>query len=288
MTFVYYEGAYMKLVRFGEIGNEKPGIIDEAGNLLDLSTIIKDWDPKTIEQEQLIKIKNLDFKNLPKVSGDVRLGVPVAGIRQFIAVGLNYREHAKEANLDIPTEPVIFQKAITSLSGANDAIQLPDNSEMTDWELELGFIVNRVVKNISKEEALGCIAGYCLANDVSERNWQLHRNGQWGKGKSFETFGPVGPWLVTSDEIINPQSIEFELTVNGETVQSANTNDMIFSVAEILSYLSQFMTLLPGDLVITGTPSGVGAGMKPPKFLRKGDIVELRSEQLGTQRQLVT
>lgn len=288
MTFVYYEGTYMKLVRFGEIGNEKPGIIDEAGNLLDLSTIIKDWDPKTIEQEQLIKIKNLDFKNLPKVSGDVRLGVPVAGIRQFIAVGLNYREHAKEANLDIPTEPVIFQKAITSLSGANDAIQLPDNSEMTDWELELGFIVNRVVKNISKEEALGCIAGYCLANDVSERNWQLHRNGQWGKGKSFETFGPVGPWLVTSDEIINPQSIEFELTVNGETVQSANTNDMIFSVAEILSYLSQFMTLLPGDLVITGTPSGVGAGMKPPKFLRKGDIVELRSEQLGTQRQLVT
>src|SRR5690606_11384448 len=216
-----------------------------------------------------------------------RLGLPVAGTRQFVAIGLNYRKHAEEAGMDIPKEPVIFTKAITSLSGPNDDIVLPDGAQEGDWEIELGFIIGTTARKVAVEQALEHVAGYCLANDVSERHWQIKRGGQWSKGKSFDTFGPIGPWLVTTDESTDPQAPERELKVNGETRQKSNTADMIFPVAQIVSHLSQFMTLLPGDVVITGTPSGVGLGMKPQQFLKKGDVITLRIDQLGTQTQKV-
>lgn len=277
----------MKLVRFGAKGQEKPGIIDAQGHIRDVSSIIPDWNPEWLTPEKLSLINQLSLDIFPIVDSTERLGTPVTGVRQFVAIGLNYREHAKESGLDIPTEPVVFQKAITSLSGPFDDIELPPNSVATDWELELGFVLSKTAKNVPQSEALDYVAGYCLANDVSERDWQLKRNGQWGKGKSFETFGPIGPWLVTQDELTNPQSVQFSLKVNDEVMQSANTSDMIFSVAEVLSYLSQFMTLLPGDVVITGTPAGVGGGMKPPRYLKKGDVVTIESDVLGQQKQVV-
>lgn len=277
----------MKLVRFGAKGQEKPGIIDAQGHIRDVSSIIPDWNPEWLTPEKLSLINQLSLDIFPIVDSTERLGTPVTGVRQFVAIGLNYREHAKESGLDLPTEPVVFQKAITSLSGPFDDIELPPNSVATDWELELGFVLSKTAKNVPQSEALDYVAGYCLANDVSERDWQLKRNGQWGKGKSFETFGPIGPWLVTQDELTNPQSVQFSLKVNDEVMQSANTSDMIFSVAEVLSYLSQFMTLLPGDVVITGTPAGVGGGMKPPRYLKKGDVVTIESDVLGQQKQVV-
>lgn len=277
----------MKLVRFGAKGQEKPGIIDAQGHIRDVSSIIPDWNPEWLTPEKLSLINQLSLDIFPIVDSTERLGTPVTGVRQFVAIGLNYREHAKESGLDLPTEPVVFQKAITSLSGPFDDIELPPNSVATDWELELGFVLSKTAKNVPQSEALDYVAGYCLANDVSERDWQLKRNGQWGKGKSFETFDPIGPWLVTQDELTNPQSVQFSLKVNDEVMQSANTSDMIFSVAEVLSYLSQFMTLLPGDVVITGTPAGVGGGMKPPRYLKKGDVVTIESDVLGQQKQVV-
>ena len=277
----------MKLVRFGAKGQEKPGIIDAQGHIRDVSSIIADWNPEWLAPEKLSLINQLSLDIFPIVDSTERLGTPVTGVRQFVAIGLNYREHAKESGLDLPTEPVVFQKAITSLSGPFDDIELPPNSVATDWELELGFVLSKTAKNVPQSEALDYVAGYCLANDVSERDWQLKRNGQWSKGKSFETFGPIGPWLVTQDELTNPQSVQFSLKVNDEVMQSANTSDMIFSVAEVLSYLSQFMTLLPGDVVITGTPAGVGGGMKPPRYLKKGDVVTIESDVLGQQKQVV-
>ncbi|ENV80958.1 MULTISPECIES: fumarylacetoacetate hydrolase family protein [Acinetobacter] len=277
----------MKLVRFGAKGQEKPGIIDAQGHIRDVSSIIPDWNPEWLTPEKLSLINQLSLDIFPIVDSTERLGTPVTGVRQFVAIGLNYREHAKESGLDLPTEPVVFQKAITSLSGPFDDIELPPNSVATDWELELGFVLSKTAKNVPQSEALDYVAGYCLANDVSERDWQLKRNGQWSKGKSFETFGPIGPWLVTQDELTDPQSVQFSLKVNDEVMQSANTSDMIFSVAEVLSYLSQFMTLLPGDVVITGTPAGVGGGMKPPRYLKKGDVVTIESDVLGQQKQVV-
>ena len=277
----------MKLVRFGAKGQEKPGIIDAQGHIRDVSSIIPDWNPEWLTPEKLSLINQLSLDIFPIVDSTERLGTPVTGVRQFVAIGLNYREHAKESGLDLPTEPVVFQKAITSLSGPFDDIELPPNSVATDWELELGFVLSKTAKNVPQSEALDYVAGYCLANDVSERDWQLKRNGQWSKGKSFETFGPIGPWLVTQDEWTDPQSVQFSLKVNDEVMQSANTSDMIFSVAEVLSYLSQFMTLLPGDVVITGTPAGVGGGMKPPRYLKKGDVVTIESDVLGQQKQVV-
>ena len=277
----------MKLVRFGAKGQEKPGIIDVQGHIRDVSSIIPDWNPEWLAPEKLSLINQLLLDIFPIIDSTERLGTPVTGVRQFVAIGLNYREHAKESGLDLPTEPVVFQKAITSLSGPFDDIELPPNSVATDWELELGFVLSKTAKNVPQSEALDYVAGYCLANDVSERDWQLKRNGQWGKGKSFETFDPIGPWLVTQDELTNPQSVQFSLKVNDEVMQSANTSDMIFSVAEVLSYLSQFMTLLPGDVVITGTPAGVGGGMKPPRYLKKGDVVTIESDVLGQQKQVV-
>ena len=277
----------MKLVRFGAKGQEKPGIIDAQGHIRDVSSIIPDWNPEWLTPEKLSLINQLSLDIFPIVDSTERLGTPVTGVRQFVAIGLNYREHAKESGLDLPTEPVVFQKAITSLSGPFDDIELPPNSVATDWELELGFVLSKTAKNVPQSEALDYVAGYCLANDVSERDWQLKRNGQWSKGKSFETFGPIGPWLVTQDELTDPQSVQFSLKVNDEVMQSANTSEMIFSVAEVLSYLSQFMTLLPGDVVITGTPAGVGGGMKPPRYLKKGDVVTIESDVLGQQKQVV-
>lgn len=277
----------MKLLRHGPQGAEKPGAVDADGKLRDLSLLIADFTPDWLAPEKLEALKAIDLKRLPLVADGTRLGAPLAGIRQFIAVGLNYRQHAIESGLDIPTEPVVFNKSLTSIAGPNDDVKLPEGSQSTDWEVELGFVIGTRASNVSQDQALKHVAGYCLANDVSERDWQIKRNGQWVKGKSFDGFGPIGPWLVTSDELPDPQSIALELAVNDEVRQDSNTSDMIFPVAEIVSYLSRFMTLLPGDLVITGTPQGVGLGMKPPKYLNRGDVMTLKAGVLGSQRQRV-
>jgi len=278
----------MKLLRHGPVGSEKPGAVDALGQARDLSLLIPDFTPEWLSPEKLQALNAIDLTKLPAIPAGTRLGTPVAGVRQFVAIGLNYRKHAEESGLEIPKEPVVFTKALTSLSGPNDDVVMPAGSEATDWEIELGFVIGTLARNVPVGEALSHVAGYCLANDVSERDWQIKRNGQWGKGKSFDTFGPIGPWLVTSDELPDPQTIPLELAVNGEVVQRSNTADMIFPVAEVVSYLSQFMTLLPGDVVITGTPQGVGLGMKPtPRFLRRGDVMTLSAGPLGTQRQQV-
>lgn len=279
----------MKLLRFGQVGQEKPGALDADGKVRDLSLLVPDFTPEWLEPSRLKALDAIDLKKMPLAPAGVRLGQPVTGIRQFVAIGLNYRKHAQESGMDIPKEPVVFTKALTSIAGPNDGIELPFNSEATDWEIELGFVIGTQARRVSVQDALKHVAGYCLANDVSERDWQIKRNGQWGKGKSFDGFGPIGPWLVTSDELPDPQSIPLELQVNGKTMQRSNTADMIFPVAEIVSYLSQFMTLLPGDLVITGTPEGVGLGIKPtPVFLKRGDVVTLTGGPLGSQRQQVS
>lgn len=277
----------MKLLRFGPIGGEKPGILDADGTIRDLSSIVDDWTPDQLAPERLQAIAALDIASFPTVDGQPRLGTPVAGTRQFVAIGLNYRQHAEEAGLPIPAEPVVFLKAITSLCGPNDDTVLPEDSTEGDWEVELGFVIGKTARRVPVEHALDHVAGYCIANDVSERDWQIRRNGQWGKGKSFDTFGPVGPWLVTSDEVRNPQALGMELRVNGEIRQRSSTEDMIFPVAQIVAYVSRFMTLLPGDIVITGTPAGVGLGMKPQQFLKRGDVVTLSIDGLGMQTQRI-
>ncbi|WP_213958990.1 MULTISPECIES: fumarylacetoacetate hydrolase family protein [unclassified Variovorax] len=278
----------MKLLRHGPVGAEKPGALDSDGQARDLSLLVPDFTPDWMAPAKLEALKAIDLARMPLVPAGARLGTPVAGTRQFVAIGLNYRKHAAESGLEIPKEPVVFTKALTSLAGPNDDVELPEGSEAGDWEIELGFVIGTQAKKVSVADALSHVAGYCLANDVSERDWQIKRNGQWGKGKSFDGFGPIGPWLVTSDELPDPQGIPLELAVNGEIRQRSNTADMIFPVAEIVSYLSQFMTLLPGDVVITGTPEGVGLGVKPnPVFLRRGDVMTLSAGPLGTQRQQV-
>ena len=277
----------MKLLRYGPAGQEKAGALDAQGRMRDLSLLVPDLTPEWLAPERLRALTAIDLQKLPLVDESVRIGVPVAGSRQFVAIGLNYRKHAEEAGMEIPKEPVIFTKAITSLSGPNDDIVLPDGAQEGDWEIELGLIIGTKAQKVPVEKALEHVAGYCLANDVSERNWQAKRGGQWSKGKSFDTFGPIGPWLVTTDEIPDPQVLEMELKVNGETRQKSTTADMIFPVAQIVSHLSQFMTLLPGDVIITGTPSGVGLGMKPQQFLKRGDVITLEMDRLGTQTQKV-
>jgi 2-keto-4-pentenoate hydratase/2-oxohepta-3-ene-1,7-dioic acid hydratase in catechol pathway len=278
----------MKLLRHGPVGAEKPGALDAEGRVRDLSLLVPDFTPEWMAPARLEALAAIDLARMPLVPEGTRLGAPVAGVRQFVAIGLNYRQHAIEAGLEIPKEPVVFTKALTSIAGPNDDVALPAGSEAGDWEIELGLVIGTQAKQVSVANALSHVAGYCLANDVSERDWQIKRNGQWGKGKSFDGFGPIGPWLVTRDELPDPQSIALELAVNGEVKQRSNTADMIFPVAEIVAYLSQFMTLLPGDVVITGTPSGVGLGMKPmPQFLRRGDVMTLSAGPLGTQRQRV-
>ncbi|RBP02875.1 2-keto-4-pentenoate hydratase/2-oxohepta-3-ene-1,7-dioic acid hydratase in catechol pathway [Roseiarcus fermentans] len=277
----------MRLFRHGAVGSERAGALDRNGVRRDLSLLVPDITPEWLSPDKLGALAAIDLEKLPVVSDGARLGAPVAGIRQFIAIGLNYRKHAAEAGMQIPNDPVVFNKAITCIHGPNDDLRWPQGSEKMDWEVELAFVVGTKAQSVGREAALGHIAGYCLANDVSEREWQANRSGQWVKGKSFDTFGPLGPWLVTADEIPDPQAIPLTLSVNGAVRQKSGTNDMIFTVAEILSHLSQFMTLLPGDVVVTGTPEGVGAGMKPPQFLKRGDVIELDGGILGSQRQTV-
>ncbi len=277
----------MKLLRHGRMGHERPGAMDEQGQIRDLSLLVPDFTPEWMAPEKLAALAAIDLKRMPLVTAGTRFGAPVVGTRQFIAIGLNYRKHAQESGLDIPKEPVVFTKALTSIGGPDDDITMPDGSMATDWEVEVGFVIGTLARKVSVDQAMKHVAGYCLANDVSERDWQTKRGNQWGKGKSFDGFGPIGPWLVTADELPDPQNIPLALKVNGVVMQSSNTADQIFPVAEVVSYLSQFMTLLPGDLVITGTPSGVGLGMKPPKFLSRGDVMELSGGILGTQRQRV-
>lgn len=277
----------MKLFRHGPLGAERAGALDAQGRLRDLSLLVPDITPERLSPERLQALKAIDLTQLPLVPEGTRIGVPVNGVRQFVAIGLNYRQHAQEAGMEIPAQPVVFNKAITSLAGPDDDVLLPEGATQGDWEVELGIVIGSLARQVPPQAALSHVAGYVLANDVSERDWQIKRGGQWTKGKSFDSFGPIGPWLVTSDELPDPQRIELELAVNGQTVQRSSTADMIFGVAEIVSHLSCFMTLLPGDVVITGTPSGVGLGMKPPRFLQRGDVMTVSGGVLGTQRQQV-
>ncbi len=277
----------MKLFRHGAVGSERASALDARGVKRDLSLLVPDITPDWLAPEKLQAIAAIDLEKMPVVPEGTRLGAPVSGVRQFVAIGLNYRKHAAESGMPIPKDPVVFNKAITCIQGSNDDLVQPEGAKTMDWEVELAFVVGVKAQRVSRADALSHVAGYCLANDVSERDWQANRSGQWVKGKSFDTFGPLGPWLVTADEIPDPQAIPLTLAVNGAVKQKSNTSDMIFPVAEILSHLSQFMTLLPGDVVVTGTPEGVGAGMKPPQFLKPGDVVELDGGILGSQRQRV-
>ena len=277
----------MKLCRFGRNGFEKPGMIDSQGQLRDLSGVIANIDQETISPRGLAKLRKIRPESLSLVRGNPRFGVPYTGISKFVAIGLNYMDHAHEAGLQIPTEPVIFMKATTCISGPNDDIVQPRNSTKLDYEVELGIVIGSKAQYVSEEKALEHVAGYCVVNDVSERAFQL-QSSQWDKGKGCDTFGPIGPWLVTTDEIANPQALDVWLEVNSERRQSSNTRNMIFGCAKLVSYCSQFFTLLPGDIITTGTPSGVALGMKPtPGWLKPGDIVNLGIKGLGEQRQKV-
>ncbi len=275
----------MKLVRYGAKGHEKPGLIDKTGQLRDLSGHIRDLDGEAYAPASLAKLAALDPASLPSVPGTPRLGAPVTGLSKFVAIGLNYVDHAKETGSPIPTEPIFFLKANTALSGPHDAVEKPRGSTKLDWEVEIAAIIGTRAKYVSEADALKHVAGYCVCNDVSERNFQIERLGQWTKGKSHDTFGPLGPWLVTKDEIPDVQKLSMWLDVNGQRRQTGTTATMIFPMAKCISYVSQFMTLLPGDVITTGTPPGVGTGMKPPQFLNVGDVVTLGIEHLGEQRQ---
>lgn len=275
----------MKLVRYGRPGKEKPGLIDEEGKLRDLSGVIDDIDASQLSAKALRKLARLDQTALPLVRGNPRFGVPLSGVGKFIGIGLNYSDHAEESGMALPTEPVVFMKAISSLSGPDDPILLPKGSKKTDWEVELGVVIGTRARYVSEEQALDYVAGYCVVNDVSERAYQLERGPQWDKGKGCDSFGPVGPWLVTRDEVLDVQRLDLYLEVNGKRMQTGSTETMIFSVANIVSYLSRFMTLEPGDIIATGTPPGVGMGRKPPRFLKKGDVVRLGIAGLGEQQQ---
>ena len=277
----------MKLLRFGPVGAEKPGILDDEGNIRDLSSVIDDVAGNALDDASLEKIRALDISSLPVVSGEQRLGACVGNVGKFICIGLNYADHAAESGLDLPEEPVIFFKATSAISGPNDDVEIPRTSVKTDWEVELGVVIGKHTKYVSPEEALDHVAGYCVVNDLSERDFQIHRSGQWVKGKSCDTFGPIGPWLVTRDEIPNPQDLDMYLEVNGNRYQNGSTKTMHFDVATCISHLSQFMSLQPGDVISTGTPPGVGLGMKPEKYLNAGDKMELGIQGLGVQKQNV-
>ena len=277
----------MKLVRYGQPGAEKPGLIDKDGKLRDLSGVIVDFTAEQLSDPAMTSLAKIDHSTLPLVAGNPRLGVPVANVGKYIAIGLNYSDHAAEAKMRIPTEPIVFMKAVTCLCGATDDIILPVNSKKTDWEVELGIIIGKKAQYVSEAEALDYVAGFCVTNDVSEREFQIERGTQWDKGKGCDTFGPVGPWLVTRDEVPNPQNLDMYLDVNGQRMQKGNTDKMIFSAANIVSYLSHFMTLLPGDVIATGTPPGVGLGRDPQVFLKPGDVVTVGIAGLGEQKQKV-
>ena len=275
----------MKLLRYGPKGQEKPGTLDADGRIRDLSGVVADITPDQLHGAALEALKAIDPTTLPLVAGEPRYGVPVNGSRKFIAIGLNFADHAAESNLPIPAEPVVFTKAITCLNGPNDDVIIPRGSEKTDWEVELGIVIGTPATYVTQDEALDHVAGYVLINDVSERAYQTERGGTWDKGKGCDTFGPVGPWIVTTDEVGDVQDLDMWLDLNGQRMQTGNTKTMIFGVAEIVSYLSEFMTLEPGDLITTGTPPGVGLGQKPPLYLKAGDTVRLGIQKLGEQGQ---
>jgi 2-keto-4-pentenoate hydratase/2-oxohepta-3-ene-1,7-dioic acid hydratase in catechol pathway len=279
----------MKLCRYGRNGFEKPGVIDAQGQLRDFSGVISNIDQETISPKGLTRLRKVRPESLPLVRGNPRFGVPYTGISKFVAIGLNYVDHAKESGNPIPENPVVFYKAETCIVGANDNIMLPPESTHTDWEVELGVIIGKTARYVDKKDALKHVAGYCVINDVSEREYQMKRSAsQWSKGKGCDTFGPIGPWLVTADEIKDPQNLDMWLDVNGEKRQRGNTRTMIFGVADLVADVSKYMTLLPGDIITTGTPPGVGMGMKPePKYLKAGDVVTLGITGLGEQRQTV-
>lgn len=277
----------MRLLRYGPLGAEKPGLLDKNGGIRDLSGVIADIGPTTLGPDSLAKLKALDPASLPEVGGNPRIGPCVGQVPNFHAIGLNYADHAAETGSAIPSEPIVFTKATSCIVGPNDTVKIPRGSQKTDWEVELGVVIGRRASYVSEADALSHVAGYCVVNDVSERSFQLERGGQWVKGKSAETFGPIGPWLVSADEVPDPQNLSMWLDVDGERCQTGSTATMIFGVAHLIHYMSQFMVLLPGDVVTTGTPPGVGSGMKPPKFLKPGNVMTLGIEGLGEQRQEV-
>lgn len=277
----------MKLVRYGAFGSEKPGLIDNNGKLRDLSGKIADFADDAFSPDNLAKLKGIDPASLPEVSGNPRYGSPVGGKPKFIAIGLNYADHAAESNMPIPSEPIVFMKALNSLCGPNDDVEKPRGSTKLDWEVELAIIIGTKAKYVSEADALKHVAGYAVCNDVSERFFQIERGGQWTKGKSHDTFGPLGPWIATTDEVADVHKLSMWLDVNGKRCQTGSTATMIFNVPQIVSYLSGMMTLMPGDIITTGTPPGVGLGMKPPKFLEVGDVMTLGIEGLGEQKQKV-
>ncbi|MBA5801505.1 fumarylacetoacetate hydrolase family protein [Rhizobium changzhiense] len=274
----------MKLMRVGEAGSEKPALLDADGKIRDLSGHVADIGGEAIGPAGLAKIAAIDPKGLPEIAPG-RIGACVAGTGKFICIGLNYSDHAAETGATVPPEPIIFMKATSAIVGPNDNVVIPRGSEKTDWEVELGVVIGKTAKYVTEAEALDYVAGYCVSNDVSERAFQTERSGQWTKGKSCDTFGPIGPWLVTKDEIPQPQNLGMWLTVNGQKMQNGSSKTMVYGVAFLVSYLSQFMSLHPGDVISTGTPPGVGMGLKPPRYLKAGDVVELGIEGLGTQKQ---
>jgi len=274
----------MKLLRVGPVGQEKPACLDATGVIRDLTGVAADFEGEGVSIDALEALKGVDLTALPAVEGKPRIGAAVARVETFYAIGLNYAQHAAEAGMEPPKEPILFNKSASCLAGPNDPLTLPKGSEKSDWEVELGVVIGKRAQNVSVEEALSYVAGYCVINDVSERAYQIERGGQWTKGKSAPGFGPVGPYLVTADEVPDPQALGLRLSLNGEMVQDNFTSDMIFSVAEIVSHMSEFMALVPGDVIATGTPEGVGMGMKPQRFLRVGDVMELEIDGLGSQR----
>mgnify|MGYP003394413329 FL=1 len=277
----------MKLLRYGPKGSEKPALVDAQGKVRDLSSVLPDITAQTLTPSSLKRLRELDISSLPVVANPGRMAPPWSGCGKFVAVGLNYADHAAESGLAIPKEPVLFMKTTSCIVGCNDAIVLPKGSVKGDWEVELGIVIGSKTRYVSKAEALAHVAGYCVVNDVSEREYQVERGGQWDKGKGCDTFGPIGPWLVTTDEVPDPQNLAMQLDLNGKPQQSGNTATMIFGVAHIVSYISEFMTLYPGDLITTGTPPGVGMGMKPPTYLKAGDTMKVTIQGLGEQNQKV-
>ena len=282
----------MKLVRYGRPGKEKPGLIDAQGNLRDLSGVVADIGPEQLSDKALAKLAKLRTDTLPLVRGRPRMGCPVAHIGKFLAIGLNYADHAAEAGMPLPKEPILFTKAISCIQGPDDEVMLPKGSKKTDWEVELGVVIGQRARYVTQKDALSHVAGYCVVNDLSEREYQIERGGTWDKGKGCDTFGPIGPWLVTRDEVPNPQNLNLWLDLNGQRMQTGNTKTMVFNVAKLISYVSQFMTLEPGDVLTTGTPPGVGMGVKKngqpaPVYLKRGDVMTLGIEGLGSQSQKV-
>jgi 2-keto-4-pentenoate hydratase/2-oxohepta-3-ene-1,7-dioic acid hydratase in catechol pathway len=277
----------MKLLRYGAPGQERPGLLDDAGGIRDLAGELRDIDGDAISPAGLARLAQLKVDALPPVAGTPRLGPPLTGVSKFVAIGLNYTDHAREAGMPIPAEPVIFMKAPSCICGPDDDVMQPRHSTKLDWEVEIGIVIGATARSVSTAGAPSFIAGYCIVNDVSERNYQLERGGTWDKGKGFDTFGPIGPWLVTPDEIPDVQALDLWLEVNGERMQAGNTGTMIFSCARLVSYVSECMTLNPGDIITTGTPPGVGMGRKPPRYLKPGDVMTLGIDGLGRQRQRV-